>query len=512
MISRQGYPVEVISSEGEFKPYIILPSDLTNFEYLDTASFCNLDSELKDVLVSYLFFIIYRYHPGTVKSRFKALLMMVKKHQSGMSVAEALLSSVSTAHVSLVPGCKEFAEYLILHEYDESSYSTLEEVARTVEYSGGINGYLHLFMLDEERGPFTKDEMLVLSAEVENLTHSLELRVLLDLCLTFGLRPIQIALLKIQDFVRDKAKGICYLRVPRVKNRQRDRRNQFSIRIVSEDTAVRIEELILEVEAIAKELSIECLDLPLFFSGKEMDRESYRRIDHLWVASERKSKDLYEEAGKVDYSYHRSAHYLRYIMAGAEEAFPLSPRTGRRFNLFPYRFRYTVGTQAVISGCSPEEVADLLDHTTVLSVKHYFRFTHEMWEILENASRSRPEHRHFSAAWLREDDVKDNVFTRQIFETKNFTAIGRCTIRGACFDEPAVACYSCKRFCPGKEVTAHQAALRVLLERRDESSKSVSSAMVASLDSAIAGCEAAVAYATGDEVILIHSGGADGQL
>ena len=188
---------------------------------------------------------------------------------------------------------------------------------------------------------------------------------------------------------------------------------------------------------------------------------------------------------------------------------PLSPRTGKPFYLTPYRFRYTVGSNAVMEGMTEEEVADLLDHSSTRCVKHYFRYTREMWELLENATAKRTEQQHFTAAWNREEDLSGNIYGKEIIELHAFTAIGKCQKEAACYLEPAVACYSCDKFCPNKEKSSHDNALISLKDRKKVVDESTSSSLSKQLDEAIAGCEAAIAYAEGVEVVNINEGSGD---
>ncbi|MGE9760125.1 site-specific integrase [Pseudomonas sp. PDM20] len=491
VISRQGFKVDILSSDGSFEPHIILPDNVGEFQYLNTEKLQSLSGSLKDICVGYLIFIISRYQAGTVKDRFLILQKIAIDAAAGVPVADSLRSLSATSGF-LISGIKEFSEYLVLHEYDEDSYWIFEEICSLKDYSDNSNGYLNLFMMDDERGPFTKDEMLTLSSEVENSNHSVESRLALALFLELGLRPIQVALLKRTDFIFDENAQLYYLRVPRVKSRQRDWRGQFKVRVLSDRTA---QLLIMHIESTDISMIDGDVDqslLPIFFSGKEMNRENFHVCRELWALRNRESKKFYVDAGKVESSYHRGAHYLWRLISSLENSIPISSRTGKQFKLFPYRFRYTVGTQAVISGYGPEEVADMLDHSSTYTVKHYFRFSSEMWEILEKASNSRIEHKHFSAAWLRQDLGEENMFTRPIYESRTFTVVGKCALKETCFDEPAVACYGCNKFCPNSDKAAHFEALKGLLERRESASQSTSAAMLVDVERAIDGCKAAI--------------------
>ncbi|TNZ18711.1 integrase, partial [Vibrio parahaemolyticus] len=91
---------------------------------------------------------------------------------------------------------------------------------------------------------FTREELRVLNSKLQ--VESLEVvdRLVLALCLEFGLRPIQIALIKESDFVEDLQLGICYLNIPRVKNNTKYRRLEFTKRIVSLELANLIKKVI----------------------------------------------------------------------------------------------------------------------------------------------------------------------------------------------------------------------------------------------------------------------------
>lgn len=506
--TRLGYEVELFTNNGDFKSVIIVPDDTTEFEYLKTIGFNQLNDELKDILRSYVKYILERYQAGTVQEKFWFLNRFVSELNSGLTIESVLkkftLERDQVARARLISSAKEFSKFLILHEYDGITFEVYEDFNSLRGYTDKSNSYSALFLMDEDHGPFTREEVSVLTAEVNNEKHSLPLRLMLDLCLSYGLRPIQIALLKRKDFARDSKTGLCYLNIPRVKNDARYRRSLFSARILSDRTANLIEKYIATVDVELGD--IKSGDLPIFISSRpvSLERASNYRGSKKWREETRRPEEYFEDVAKQSFVYHKRISSLTNMLSYAEINFPLSPRTGERFNLHPYRFRYTVGTQAVMSGCTPEEVADLLDHTNTLCVKHYFRFTQEMWEILERATQSRIEQQQFTAAWLREGDLQGNIYARAVYEPRSFTAIGKCATESACFEEPAVACYSCKRFCPNKNAQAHLNALENLIERKEHLLTVSTNNVVSVLDQSIAGCHAAIAYAEGKDVILIN--------
>lgn len=504
--SRLGYDIELLDVAGDFRQVIKVPDDTGEFFYLKSECLNLLDNDLKEIVVSYLRYILERNHCSTVVKKFAFIEYLSREMTKGIHIHE-LMDSVSASksrnRSSFISSFKEFLKFAILHEYEALSLDAYEEFQRLRDYSGGKNNHQYLFMMDDDRGPFSKEEISVLTSQVDNDLLPIGFRLILDLCLSFGFRPMQMSLLRRKDFIKDQITGIYYLNVPRTKNRSRDRRSQLSSRILSERTANLIQ---LYISVSPTPIGIDPAELPIFISprlrGLEADGNSAG--SHYWDEEERTSSEYFLDESKLSVVYHKSVSKIHYMLWSGEQKLPLSPRTGMKFNLSAYRFRYTVGTQAVMSGCTPEEVADLLDHQSTNCVKHYFRFTHEMWEILENATLSRLEQKQFTAAWMREGDLQGNVFS-QVCEPKNFNVIGKCASNLICFEEPAITCYSCSKFCPNKNPSAHEAALEGLIARKNHLAMASTANVVSVIDQAIAGCHAAIAYSEGQNVILINA-------
>lgn len=503
--SRLGYDIELFDEYGGFRSAIKLPDDTGEFVYLTSQYLNLLDFELREIARSYLRYILERYHASTIRLKYKFLDLFAREMSKGVHIKD-FLDGLSVLEIkekaAYISACKEFLNFLLLCGYEDLSFETYEDFHKLRNYSGKGNAYLALFLMDDARGPFTREEVSVLSGQVNNQSLPLEFRLVLDLCLCFGLRPIQISLLRRKDFIKDDRSGISYLNVPRVKQNSRSRRVQFSSRILTERTASLIQS---HIDSVKKPDGIDPAELPLFINPNpiHLERDGNSLGSHYWEDTERLSSDYFSDESKRAILYQKSSGKINYILWGNEHRLPFSPRTGKKFSLCAYRFRYTVGTQAVMSGCSPEELADLLDHNDTNSIKHYFRFTHEMWEILENATLSRIEQKQFTAAWMREGDLVNNIYSH-VCEPRNFNVIGKCAAHSICFEEPAVACYSCDRFCPNKDVAAHESALEGLVERKDHLLTVSTANVVSVIDQAIAGCRAAIAYSEGQNVVLIN--------
>ena len=110
---------------------------------------------------------------------------------------------------------------------------------------------------------------------------------------------------------------------------------------------------------------------------------------------------------------------------------------------------------------------------------------------------------------LGDQSWREYAYGKEIIELHAFTAIGKCQKEAACYLEPAVACYNCDKFCPNKETNSHKNALTSLKDRKEVVASKSTDSLSKHLDEAIAGCEAAIAYSEGVEVVNIYQGGRD---
>lgn len=140
--------------------------------------------------------------------------------------------------------------------------------------------------------------------------------------------------------------------------------------------------------------------------------------------------------------------------------------------LFPYRFRYTLGTRAIALGARDEEVARLLTHTSLHCVRYYRAampalqapigeaigdemtifaraFRGRLIESLEEATRKGEESALITA-----------------YEHLNGQDLGACGTRAQCYQDVPRGCLTCSKFEPFRE--APWEALRdVLVKDRD---------------------------------------------
>jgi integrase len=492
---RLGYKVELLDESGEFNSSVGLPDDTGGVRFLNFDGFSSLEPELKEHLKNFYIYLLPRYLPGTMRTYHDAIKLVVTAVGEGKILEGAIEIAMNVNPTLNVNVMKSFAQFLILNEYEGLSYDKAEEILMLEGYSSDSNSYLSLFTLDDEMGPFTREELRILNEVTKNTEIEAVDRLIMALFLQFGLRPIQLSLLKQSDFIEDETLGLCYINIPRVKQGDQFRRTEFSKRFVDDELSQLIK-LCIEKGNLLAISRFSSDDLPLFYR---------KEIGQIYL--DKPFFELWRDTEKKNFGYHLTPTSFGGRLRTIAKKLPLSPRTGKPFHLTAYRFRYTVGTNAVMEGMTEEEVADLLDHSSTLCIKHYFRYTREMWELLENATANRTEQQHFTAAWNREDDLSGNIYGIEIIELHAFTAIGKCQKEAACYLEPAVACYNCDKFCPNKETNSHKNALTSLKDRKKVVASNSTDSLSKHLDEAIAGCEAAIAYSEGVEVVNINQGG-----
>lgn len=145
-----------------------------------------------------------------------------------------------------------------------------------------------------------------------------------------------------------------------------------------------------------------------------------------------------------------------------------SDRLGAPIPLFPYRFRYTLGTRAIAMGASDEVVARLLTHTSLHCVQFYRAampflqkpirdaIGNEM-SIIGRAFKGRMIDTLADASRAGDDSALITAY-----EHLNGIDVGACGTHAACHLNAPRACLICNKFEPFRE--APWEALRAVLE------------------------------------------------
>ena len=522
--SRFGYRLICKDFSGSWLPVIKTFNDNGKQTHLKTAPFfCGLP-EIDRITSTLLTHLIRNYTADTVNHYSEGIWLVTSRLTQGESVQNAILNAVSDIkRNSDLTAIKRLCRYFLMHELDDYSYDFHQEI-QALSRGGSQNSYMSYTLRDAEEGPFMREEMLILCRALDDPYIHLEDRVVMGLMIEWGLRPIQVSLLKQRDLeVRELAGEVLYhINVPRVKQKAKQRRQQFCKRPLSRKLGEMIDELIQIHQALYSDLNIQ--DPPLIirryklFSGTNpyqkkapvKIRKDQKFGGGSWeshfATPENIYQDIYDANNKSDMGHHVSRERINYRLESIVPHIRRSPRTGKPFNLNAYRFRYTKGTSMVQEGYSPAEVADALDHSNTNSVRHYFRETAEMNELIEEATNRRVEQKMWVAAWQRTDDVENNIYGEDVVELSAFTTVGKCKKGSPCWLEPAVACYGCDRFKPNTEVQNHKNALKRIDAQIEDLKSTTYGAASHQLDEARAGCLAAIAYAEGNQVVFIEDG------
>lgn len=524
LTSRYGYKVPCKDYSGSWLPEIRIPNDAGNVVIVKTEPFFSGIYKYDAVASSLLTHLIKSYDPKTVINYGEGVWLVTSRLMQNESVQEAILNAIPDIKSAFdLTAIKRLCRYFLMTELEDYSYDFHQEI-QSLAYGGTQNSHMKYNLSDAEEGPFMREELVILNNALENPHIHLEGRVIMGLMIEWGLRPIQISLLKQRDLeVREVAGEVLYhVNVPRVKQRAKERRTKFTKRPVSRKLGEMIDELIQIHQAVYADLEIK--DPPLIMrSYKLFARENpYQRKapekllrdlkagNGTWEESFRQPENFFQEVydihGKSDLGHHIDSSAIQHRLNSIVPFLPRSPRTGREFNLTGYRFRYTKGTSMVQEGYTPAEVADALDHSDTSSVKHYFRETAEMNELVEEATNRRVEQKMWVAAWQRTEDVENNIYGTDIVELTALTTVGKCKKGSPCWLEPAVSCYGCDKFKPNTDAEGHKNALKRIEAQILDLSEMTYGQTSHQLDEARAGCLAAIAFAEGDQVVFISDG------
>lgn len=252
--------------------------------------------------------------------------------------------------------------------------------------------------------------------EIDN--EDLKQTVILGLHYATGLRPVQVSKLSVKDFKQDTHSTDCSydkfsLLIPYAKQS----------RIMHEKIAVKLPEEIAELLKIY--------------------------IDKFDLKSADKMFDLGDNAAK---------YCLKSIN---NQLFNFSPRTYQlaviNKELIPHKitfndFRHHVGHSLAMSGASPEEIAYILGHSSLVAARHYIYSSPELAEIRAQALGTNQLYQQMISMLLTGRLVYKNEWTGKKvlgnLSNKLHLNIGGCAYSDKCFLQPVRNCYGCMYFHP----------------------------------------------------------------
>lgn len=349
-------------------------------------------------------------------------------------------------------------------------------------------------MRDEEFGPFTRIQLSHIEmhlAASEYVTHTQ--RTLFLLARDWGIRPIQLALMQIKDFNLDENGH--FVRVPSVKGirRSRLRRHPSNMvkRYISKDTAEAVEQQCIlaeqqcraasgEIERLCTKhgISVPELPIPLFPSAYRSEIRLLRYLNNPKLTP----FTLHQDNHRLSYELISLTWTLKLLdpHRSAHEAAPF-------MRISAYRLRRTKATSMVLSGSSPEEVAEALDHINLNSIKHYFRYNIELQQFINSTHMASPEINAAVQMWC-------GKFMEETAETSVLAAIsslGLCSSTEPCPFHPTVTCYACPKFRPSRHAD-HEAALADITRFQQILGSASTGAMAQQVETAIYGAKAVI--------------------
>lgn len=222
-----------------------------------------------------------------------------------------------------------FYEWGTARQYPEFDRSVLQ-VLKTIRIQGNAKGH-HVRFRHPTKGPFSEAEKQLLVRAVQKSDGTNEDRALVMLHLELGANPHALVRLTNRDFIcLNTQHGAFYqLDMPRVKKRT-----------VQRETKRR---------PISRQLG----DLILKLQVGEPDEPLLH-----WLSTDAPLTTI------------RTA-----MRRFARQSNLISPRTGKRLQLLPRRFRYTLATHLAAEGASKFHIAEVLDHTDLQNVEVYVETT-----------------------------------------------------------------------------------------------------------------------------------------
>lgn len=170
-----------------------------------------------------------------------------------------------------------------------------------------------------------------------------------------------------------------------------------------------------------------------------------------------------------------------------------SERTGEYINVNATRARRTIGTRAAQAGKSLEEIASILDHSSLSAAPYYVEAGAEFLPRLDKklAMLLAPMAQRFAGLVTRRGDDVALGIQRHVHGATDGGAgpknIGGCGKHGFCGLGKPIACYTCRLFHPWLD-GPHEEILESLLHRRREATALGSLIVASSLDDTIVAC------------------------
>lgn len=351
-------------------------------------------------------------------------------------------------HLGVISGLLKKWHALGLDAVDGNAIKFLEQITIKGNSKGDA-----VRSMDPVNGPYTDLELQAIYSALNgsyaqgNLV--IEDYLLVILIIILGVRPIQLAALKIEDFVvvRNSDGAAAYiLNIPRAKQRGSISRQEFRSRPLIPEIGKVLEAWI---HAVRKNCDQNC--------GKPM------KLDALPIFP------CWNNLMPPGYEHHSTAQMIGELVKKiCNDLSVLSERTGVYLKITPRRFRHTMGTRAAEEGHGELIIADLLDHTDTQNVGVYVEATPAIAARIDKATAMElaPIAQAFMGLIVNDETqaMRGNDPSSRIGRP-DVGNIGSCGKYGFCGGMAPIACYTCHNFQPWLDAP-HEQLLDALLSDR----------------------------------------------
>ncbi|MDP2449560.1 MAG: site-specific integrase [Polaromonas sp.] len=345
----------------------------------------------------------------------------------------------------------------LIRRWNTLGYPFVEDAAsllKTLVVGAAPKGMAVLTM-DPEIGPFSEIETRAIQAAVDDAYIDKriddDIYCMVWLFLALGVRPIQMAAMKVCDVLVESAEGGSQrfgVMVPRAKQGLERPRMQFKKR-----------PLIKEIGG------------PLYEHAQRKQAEFSSKLRDPSTAPLFPAESM---ADTLDgFEFHRTSASLSMCLRKALMTLKInSERTKKPLNITPIRFRRTVGTRAAQEGHGELVIAEMLDHSDTQNVGIYVAAVPEIaaridkavaFELAPLAQAFRGRIVRSEAEAVRGREPESRILDLRIDQSGR--VMGNCGQHSECHFAAPVACYTCRSFQPWVD-GPHEEVLTFLLERR----------------------------------------------
>lgn len=324
-------------------------------------------------------------------------------------------------------------------------------------------------MEDPDKGPLHRTlELPLLIMALKNDTSKelehLQQKAAIALSIAFGRNPANLTYLREDDFVNltpDTDKGCFILKMPRIKKRLINPRNDLLDEYLEPTYARYLQELIIKNASI---------NVQIKSGGKLIPNPKPIFINQKGNSAALASNDLQNV-------YNVSSAYITNLLRNFVIRHNIiSPITKKLLQITTRRLRYTLAVGLAAEGISKKELARILDHTDTQHVLVYFEMSGKIIEHLDKATAKSFSHylNFFSGQIVSNDNEAingNNADKYIIFANEenpiDQEEIGICGKKSICHLDPPYSCYLCPKFQPYRHAN-HEHILDCLLENRKQ--------------------------------------------